>query len=83
LLQALSDRIRTPRCARRFSPGPTSTPSTLPRASWASGATGSIFQVNRDTCRWRKGKFEQAIRVAASLDGDDLRFLGERGLIRH
>lgn len=31
------------------------------------GATGSIFKVNPETCRWRKGKFEQAIRVIASL----------------
>lgn len=47
------------------------------------GATGSIFKVNPDACRWRKGKFEQAIRVVASLEKDDLRFLGEHGLIRH
>ena len=46
------------------------------------GATGSIFKVNSDTCRWRKGKFEQAIRVVASLDEDDRRFLSEQGLIR-
>ncbi len=46
------------------------------------GATGSIFKVNPDACRWRKGKFEQAIRVIASLDEDDLRFLGEHRMIR-
>jgi len=46
------------------------------------GATGSIFKVNPETCRWRKGKFEQAIRVVASMDEDDLHFLGEHGLIR-
>jgi hypothetical protein len=47
------------------------------------GATGSIFKVNLETCRWRKGKFEQAIRVVASLDEDDRRFLSEQGLIRY
>ncbi len=47
------------------------------------GATGSIFKANPETCRWRKGKFEQAIRVVASLEEDGLRFLGEQGLIRY
>lgn len=46
------------------------------------GATGSMFEVNPDTCRLRKGKFEQAVRVVASLGGDDLRFLGDHGFIR-
>jgi uncharacterized protein len=46
------------------------------------GATGSIFKVNPETCRWRKGKFEQAIRVIASLNEDDRSFLAESGLIR-
>ncbi len=45
------------------------------------GATGSIFKVNTETCRWRKGKYEQAIRVIANLDEDDLHYLGERGMI--
>jgi uncharacterized protein len=47
------------------------------------GASGSIFKVNPENCRWRKGKFEQAIRVMASLDEDDRRFLGEQGVVRH
>ena len=45
------------------------------------GATGSIFKVNRETCRWMKGKFEQAIRVAASLSEGDRRFLDDCGVI--
>jgi uncharacterized protein len=47
------------------------------------GATGSIFKVNSETCRWRKGRFEQAIRIMASLDEGDRRFLAECGLFRH
>ncbi len=39
------------------------------------GATGSLFRANEHTCRLRKGKFEQAIRVACSLDTPSLQFL--------
>ncbi len=37
--------------------------------------TGSMFRANPHTCRLRKSKYEQAIRVACSLDTPSLEFM--------
>jgi uncharacterized protein len=42
--------------------------------------TGSMFEANQETCRWRRAKFELAISVVANLDQADLAFLHSLGI---
>lgn len=46
-----------------------------------AGATGDIFKTNPDTCRLRKAKIEQAVRVMANMDRDDCKYLMEHKIL--
>ncbi len=46
-----------------------------------AGATGHIFKTNPATCRLRKAKIEQAVRVMANMDRNDCTYMKEQAIL--